>query len=130
MPEESINIFISNIYATGIFTGVFLFIFILMFFISRALIYKMKRKAKKQPFEIQGNKFVSFEIKKDTSIHQFLLTTGLIFIIIILFIFLLVLSIYFANGFSIGGSLFLIFTIVFLILVITVYVIKSGIIRK
>ncbi len=37
MPEESINIFISNIYTVAIFLGVFILIFLVLFIISRFL---------------------------------------------------------------------------------------------
>ncbi|MCL5071183.1 MAG: hypothetical protein M1308_09845 [Actinobacteria bacterium] len=130
MPASAHNKIISNIYATAIFTGVFIIIFLVLFLLSRTFIRKAKKTAKRSSEEISLQNYSSYSLKKDTGLLKTLLVTGLIFVLTVFFIFLILLSMYFADNFIMGGSLYLIFIIIFLILVITVYVIKSGIINR
>jgi NADH:ubiquinone oxidoreductase subunit 3 (subunit A) len=151
MTEESINIFISNIYSIAIFAGVFLFVFVFLFLLSRFLIYKSKKKEqtgitdgnliylrkklKSSIIESEPVKSKSFacslyDLKKDSNILKNLFVIGLLFISTIFFILLIILSLYFATNFQQGGSFYLILSIVFLILVITVYAVRSKIIDK
>ncbi|MBM3706970.1 MAG: hypothetical protein FJW69_01305 [Actinobacteria bacterium] len=74
--------------------------------------------------------FSLYDLKKDVNILKALFVIGLIFIFTIFFIFLVMLSLYFATNIKGGGSLYLILTIVFLILVVTVYTVKSKIINR
>jgi len=151
MSEESINIFVSNIYSIAAFAAVFLFVFIFLFLLSRFLIYKSKKKiyittdtdnlklpgGKLKVVEFKGESekskssgFSLYDLKKDVNILKALFVIGLIFIFTIFFIFLVMLSLYFATNIKGGGSLYLILTIVFLILVVTVYTVKSKIINR
>jgi len=130
MPEESINIFINNIYSTAIFTGVFVIMLLFILAISRILIRKTNGGVKDTETGASRGTFNSFEINKDTGHSKTLFVTGAVFILAILFIFLILLTVYFANTFIIDSSLYLIFITVSLILAITVYIIKSGIISR
>jgi len=130
MPEESINIFISNIYSTAIFTAVFAVLFLFMFAVSRILMKKTGEKIKITEDQSSRRVFNPYEINKDTGYLKTVFVAGTVFIMAVLFIFLIILTVYFANNFIIGGSLYLIFITVFLILAITVYLIKSRIISR
>jgi len=130
MPAESINIFISNIYATAIFTGIFTLILLVIFLISRILIFKTGQTSSSAGKEKHPQKFSLYELNKDTSLLKTLLVTGMVFVMVLFLIFLLLLTMYFASKFVMDGSLYLIFVILCLILVSTVYVIKSRIINK
>jgi hypothetical protein len=130
MPEESINIFISNIYSTAIFTAVFALLFLFMFAVSRILMKKTGEKIKILKTNPSRRVFNPYEINKDTGYLKTVFVAGTVFIMAVLFIFLIILTVYFANNFIIGSSLYLIFITVFLILAITVYLIKSRIISR
>ena len=130
MPEESINIFISNIYSTAIFTAVFAVLFLFMFAVSRILMKKTGEKIKNTQDRSSRRVFNPYEINKDTGYLKTVFVAGTVFIMAVLFIFLIILTVYFANNFIIDGSLYLIFITVFLILAITVYLIKSRIISR
>ena len=130
MPEESINIFISNIYSTAIFTAVFAVLFLFMFAVSRILMKKTGEKIKNTQDQSSRRVFNPYEINKDTGYLKTVFVAGTVFIMAVLFIFLIILTVYFANNFIIDGSLYLIFITVFLILAITVYLIKSRIISR
>jgi hypothetical protein len=130
MPEESINIFISNIYSTAIFTAVFALLFLFMFAVSRILMKKTGEKTKYTEDQPSRKFFNPYEINRDTGYLKTVFVAGTVFIMAVLFIFLIILTVYFANNFIIGGSLYLIFITVFLILAITVYLIKSRIISR
>ena len=130
MPEESINIFISNIYSTAIFTAVFAVLFLFMFAVSRILMKKTGEKIKITQDRSSRRVFNPYEINKDTGYLKTVFVAGTVFIMAVLFIFLIILTVYFANNFIIDGSLYLIFITVFLILAITVYLIKSRIISR
>ncbi|MBM3700127.1 MAG: hypothetical protein FJW68_04310 [Actinobacteria bacterium] len=130
MPEESINIFISNIYSTAAFTAVFALLFLFVFALSKVLMRKTGEKIKNKEGQPSHKVFNHYEINKDTGYLKTVFVAGSVFILAVLFIFLIILTVYFANNFIIGGSLYLIFITVFLILAITVYLIKSRIISR
>jgi hypothetical protein len=130
MPEESINIFISNIYSTAIFTAVFALLFLFMLAVSKILKAKTGAKIKNIEDPAQRGFFNPYEINKDTGYLKTVFVAGTVFIMAVLFIFLIILTVYFANNFIIDSSLYLIFITVFLILAITVYLIKSRIISR
>jgi len=151
MPEESINIFISNIYSIAAFAAVFLFVFIFLFLLSRFLIYKSSVKkygaiengdlafskeklripsAKNETEEKKISEPGFFDLRKDLNIIKDLFVIGVIFISTIFFMLLMILSFYLVTNIQEGNSLYIILTIVFLILVFVVYTIKSKIINR
>jgi amino acid transporter len=133
MPEESINIFISNIYAIAVFTGVFIILFIFLFILSRILILRSKKHTKHLKSAgdpAPGPTSSLLTLNKDINILKNLFIAGLIFVLSIFFIILILLSFYVANNFKMDSSLYMIIAIVFLILAIAVYVVKSRIAER
>ena len=139
MPEESINIFISNIYSIAIFIAVALFIFIILFLMSRFFIYTRKNKElfhkleqadRQTPKSLTVGKYSGFHLNKDIYLAKNLFVFGIVFILVIFFILLLLLALNFTANFQIGGGLFLIIGIVFLIIFTVVYFVKSKFITK
>jgi len=128
MPEESINIFISNIYAIVVFLGVFIILFIFLFILSRIFVLRSKKRTKRlKPADDSepGQTSSLLTLNKDINILKNLFTAGLIFVLSIFFIILILLTFYLANNFKMDSSLYMIIAIVFLILAIAVYVVKS-----
>ena len=133
MPEESINIFISNIYATAIFTGVFLILFLFLFILSRVFILRSKRHTKhiKPASDSEpGPSYSLLTLNKDINILKNLFIAGLIFVLSIFYIILILLTFYLAKNFKMDSSLYMIIAIVFFILAIAVYVVKSRIAER
>jgi amino acid transporter len=139
MPEESINIFISNIYSIAIFIAIVLFIFIILFLTSRFFIYNRKNKELFHKLEQSGHqtpksltvgKYSGFHLNKDIYLAKNLFVFGIVFILVIFFILLLLLALNFTAKFQMGGGLFLIIGIVFLIIFTAVYFVKSKFITK
>ena len=139
MPEESINIFISNIYSIAIFIAIVLFIFIILFLISRFFIYNRKKKelfhnleqpGHQAPKSLTVEKYSGFHLNKDIYLAKNLFVFGITFILVIFFILLLLLALNFTVKFQMGGGLFLIIGIVFLIIFTVVYFVKSKFITK
>jgi amino acid transporter len=133
MPEESINIFISNIYAIAVFTGVFIILFIFLFILSRIFILRSKKHTKHLKSagdSAPGPTPSLLTLNKDINILKNLFIAGLIFVLSIFFIILILLSFYVANNFKMDSSLYMIIAIVFLILAIAVYVVKSRIAER
>ena len=139
MPEESINIFISNIYSIAVFMAVVFFIFIVLFLISRFFIYnrkknelfhKLEQADHQMPKSLTAGKYSGFHLNKDIYLAKNLFVFGIVFILVIFFILLLLLALNFTANFQIGGGLFLIIGIVFLIIVTVVYFVKSKFITK
>jgi hypothetical protein len=133
MPEESINIFISNIYTAAIFTGVFIILFMLLFFLSRIFVLRSKKHEKH--FKPAGDSRLGLtssllSLNKDINLLKNLFVAGLIFVLSIFFIILILLSYYLANNFKIDSSLYMIIVIIFLILAIAVYVVKSRLTER
>lgn len=144
MPEESINIFITNIYTVAIFTGVFLFIFLILFLISKRLNTRAKNIKSLNQQETDSifsrepahknsipDKYGStlFRLGKDTSLIKTLFTLSLIFIFILFFLLIIILTFHFTLSFKMDGGFYLIFLLIFIIFVSAVYAIKSGIIK-
>jgi len=128
MPEESINIFISNIYTIAIFTGIFLLIVLVLFLLSR--FFKKKSIGKKSKKSIATGDTRSFILHRDPSLSATLFVAGLIFVSIVFLILLIVLSVYFVTTFQVGRIVYMVFLIVFLILLTAVYVIRSKILKR
>ncbi|HEX7560837.1 MAG TPA: hypothetical protein VF347_01475 [Candidatus Humimicrobiaceae bacterium] len=133
MPEESINIFISNIYAIAVFTGVFIILFLFLFILSRVFVLRSKKNAKHtMPAgdSASGPASSLLTLNKDINILKNLFIAGLIFVLSIFFIILILLTFYLANNFKMDSSLYMIIAIVFLIIAIAVYVVKSRIAER
>ncbi len=128
MPEESINIFISNIYAIVIFTGVFLVIFLVLFLLSR--FFKRKSRGKKSRKAAGTPDGITFILRKDTGLSATLFVAGLLFVSVVSIFLLIMLSVYFVTSFQVDRSLYMIFLIVFFVLLATVYVIRSKILKR
>ncbi len=139
MPEESINIFISNIYSITIFVVIVLFIFIVLFLMSRFFIYNRKstelyyksEQAEHQvPKSLNIEKYSGFHLNKDIYLTKNLFVFGIVFIFVIFFILLLLLALNFTVRSQIDGGLFLIIGIIFSIIFTVVYFVKSRFISK
>ena len=139
MPEESINIFISNIYSIAIFVAVAFFIFIVLFLASRFFIYnrkknelfhKLEQADRQAPKSSTAGKYSGFHLNKDIYLAKNLFVFGIVFILVIFFILLLLLTLNFTANFQLGSGLFLIIGIVFLIIFTVVYFVKSKFITK
>jgi amino acid transporter len=139
MPEESINIFISNIYSIAIFMAIALFIFIILFLMSRFFIYDRKKKESFHKLEetdrhtsksLTVGKYSGFHLNKDIYLAKNLFVFGIAFVLVIFFILLLLLTLDFTAKFKLDGGLFLIIGIVFLIILAVVYFVKSKFITK
>ena len=128
MPEESINIFISNIYAIVIFAGIFLAIFFILFLLSR--LFKRKSRSKKSSKAAGTADGISFIQRKDTGLSATLFVAGLLFVSVVFLFLLIILSVYFVTSFQVDRSLYLVFLIVFFILLATIYVIRSKILKR
>lgn len=133
MPEESINIFISNIYTAAIFTGVFIILFMLLFILSRIFVLRSKKHEKH--FKPAGDSMPGLNssllsLNKDINLLKNLFVAGLIFVLSVFFIILILLSYYLANNFKIDSSLYMIIVIIFLILATAVYVVKSRLTER
>lgn len=138
MPEESINIFITNIYSIAIFIAVVFFIFVILFLLSRFFIYNRKSSepvhkpeyAEQVPKHLPAGKYSGFHLNKDIYLTKNLYVFGILFILVIFFILLLLLVLNFSVRFQMNRSLLLIIGIVFLIIFGAVYFVKSRFITK
>ena len=131
MPEESINIFISNIYTIAIFTGVFTILFMFLFILARIFITRSKKHTKYlKPVNDPGLSSSLLTMNKDINILKNLFVAGLIFVLSIFYIILILLTFYLANNFKMDSSLYMIIAIVFFIIIIAVYVVKSRIAER
>ena len=137
MPGEEINIFVSNIYTIAIFIAFFAAIFLGIFFVSRIFIYRSRKSGQGS---IQEKQIISSSdkqtaglmmvVRKDNYIKKNLFVTGLLLIFAILFILLILLSFLFATQFRMDGSFYMIFAIIFLIIAITIYAMKSKLLER
>lgn len=137
MPEESINLYISNISSLILFIAVVVFIFLVLFLISKVIIFRSRKK------NIEASEFYRIEeegkksnkisgllfLKKDIYIKKNIFTFGLVFIFSIFFVLLITLVLSFATQIQLGMSLFVIIGLLFLLLVISIYIIKSKMIN-
>jgi len=137
MPEESINLYISNISSLILFIVVAVFIFLVLFLISRVIIFRSRKKngeafkfyriedEGKKPNNISGLLF----LKKDIYIKKNIFILGLVFIFSIFFVLLIALILSFATQIQLGTNLFTVLGLLFLLLAISLYIIKSKIIN-
>jgi hypothetical protein len=133
MPEESINIFISNIYTIAVFTGVFILLFLFLFILSRIFILRSKKSVKHTKstvYPAPGPAHSLLTLNKDINVLKNLFIAGLIFVLSVFFIILILLTFYLAYNFKMDSSLYMIIAIVFLIIAIAVYVVKSRIAER
>jgi hypothetical protein len=139
MPEESINIFISNIYSIVIFMAIVFLIFIILFLLSRFFIYnrsnkELFHKSEQESYQVPKSstvgKYSGFHLNKDIYLTKNLFNFGIVFIMVIFFILLLLLALDFAVKFQMSGGVFLIIGIIFLMIFTVVYFVKSKFITK
>jgi len=137
MPEESINLYISNISSLVLFIAVVVFIFLVLFLISKVIIFRSRKKNSKafKFYRIEGEGKKSNKIsgllflKKDIYIKKNIFIVGLVFIFSIFFVLLIALILSFATQIQLGTNLFAVLGLLFLLLVISIYIIKSKIIN-
>jgi hypothetical protein len=128
MPEESLNLYISNIYAIVIFTIVVIFIFIMLFLLSRFFIYSINNKTFSEK-GYQVRKAELYKVKKDINLSKNIFIFGIVFIFITFFILLILLTLNFASNFKLGDSLYLLVGIIFLLIALSVYLAKSEVFK-
>lgn len=128
MPEESLNLYISNIYAIVIFTIVVIFIFIMLFLLSRFFIYSINNKTFSEN-GYQVRKAELYKVTKDINLSKNIFIFGIVFIFITFFILLILLTLNFASNFKLGNSLYLLLGIIFLLIAISVYLVKSEVLK-
>lgn len=134
MPEESIAAYFNNILAITTFILVLAFIFSLIFLISRILTGQKKPdKGNFSGIEVgEAARFdkrnVISDYKEDPNRRKNIFILAIVFIIIIYFILLVLCIFNFSRNPSVNLNLFLIVGIIFHLILITIYVIKSKII--
>lgn len=149
MPEESIAAY-NNIFLTFlVVSGVILFIFLILFLISRALVYNSEYKFYKSVenekregikdylksiidnIEINKKNEQSYfiNIKSDPYMYKNIFVFYIIFIFSIFFIISTILVLNFAQVQELGWGIFLILILVFFMITISVYIVKSKILR-
>ena len=130
MPEESIAAYINNIIAFTLFIAVITFIFAILFLLSRTLIHKTGRRnnieLKKEIFPTNSSEVFSY--KKEPYQLKNIFILGTVFIIIIIFIFLIFAVLNYSREPSSGLNLYLIIGIVFYLILMVIYLVKSKII--
>ncbi len=131
MPEESIASHINNIVSFTMMVIVSVFIFLVLFFIWRSLVYRAKRK---YPREDETKTRTYYQVKDrlyDFSIKPYLVRN--IFILASVFIFaalflLLAFAVFnYSGNFGYGFDLFIIIGIVFYLILILIYLVRSKI---
>lgn len=135
MPEESIAAYLNNIITFIIFIIVIASIFVLIFLLSRTLTRKASNRNDfkdigiKEEVAAPGQRNIMPDYKEDPNQRKNIFILGVIFIVIILFI-LLILCVYnFSMNPSAGLNLFSIIGIIFNLIFVTVYIVKSKIIN-
>ena len=130
MPEESIAAYINNIIAFTLFIAVITFIFAILFLLSRTLIHKTGRRnnieLKKEIFPTSSSDIYSYKKEPYQLKNIFILST--VFIIIIIFTFLIFAVLNYSREPSSGLNLYLIIGIVFYLILMVIYLVKSKII--
>jgi len=130
MPEESIAAYISNIITFTIFIAVIIFAFIMLFLLSRILIYRTGRryyiKPKKEIFP--GKSIYLMNYKKDPYQLKNIFILSTVFTFTIFFIFLILAVMDYIRQFEPGLNLFLIIGIVFYLILMIIYLVRSKII--
>jgi len=130
MPEESIAAYINNIIAFTLFIAVITFIFAMLFLLSRTLIHKTGRRnnieLKKEIFSIRSSDIFSY--KKEPYQLKNIFILGTVFIIIIIFVFFVFAVFNYSRDPAQGLNLYLIIGIVFYLILMVIYLVKSKII--
>jgi len=130
MPEESIAAYINNIIAFTLFIAVITFIFAMFFLLSRALTHKTGRRnnieLKKEIFPTRSSDIFSY--KKEPYQLKNIFILGTVFIIIIIFIFFIFAVFNYSRDLAPGLNLYLIIGIVFYLILMVIYLVKSKII--
>jgi len=129
MPEESIAAYINNIIAFTLFIAVITFIFAMLFLLSRTLIHKTGRKnieLKKEIFSIRSSDIFSY--KKEPYQLKNIFILGTVFIIIIIFTIFIFAVFNYSRDPAPGLNLYLIIGIVFYLILMVIYLVKSKII--
>ena len=134
MPEESIAAYFNNIITLVIFIIVLAFIFALIFLLSYILTRRagsgngfkdIRIKEEVIPFEHRN---IISDYKEDPNQQKNIFILGIIFIIMIFFILLILFVFNFSRNPSINLNLFLFIGIIFNLILITIYLVKSKII--
>jgi len=115
MLEETLGAYIDNIFKFIIFLGISLLVFLILFLIAR------KTRA-------SGRKIRFF--KKDPLLVKNLFTLGMILVMVILFILLVFNIIVLIMEFKLGVPVYMLAGVLILLLFISVYVVKSGILNR
>ncbi|MBM3702826.1 MAG: hypothetical protein FJW63_07575 [Actinobacteria bacterium] len=130
MPEESIAAYINNIIAFTLFIAVITFIFAMFFLLSRALTHKTGRRnnieLKKENFPTRSSDIFSY--KKEPYQLKNIFILGTVFIIIIIFIFFIFAVFNYSRDLAPDLNLYLIIGIVFYLILMVIYLVKSKII--
>jgi len=130
MPEESIAAYVNNIIAFALFMVVVTLIFTALFLLSRTLIYRTKREYRiesKKEFPA-GSPLYLFNYKKDPYQLKNIFILSLVFIYVISFMLLILLVFNYAREPVLGLNMYLIIAIVFSLILMVLYVVKSKII--
>ncbi|HAJ95559.1 MAG TPA: hypothetical protein DCP02_04915 [Actinobacteria bacterium] len=137
MPGESVAAYINNIITFIIFILVCIIIFILIYLVSSGIRKKVLRRNPGIPFSktdgIGGGKSFTGVYRRtmaDPFKKRNTALLGMSFILIMLFIILILASLYFSLDIGLSIAISLICLIIFSISVILVYIFRSGIIKK
>lgn len=137
MPGESVAAYINNIITFIIFILVCIIIFVLIYLVSAGMRKKVLKRNSVIPFSetdgISGGKSfteVNYRIMADPFKKRNMALLGISFILTMLFIILMLASLYFSLNIGLSITISLICLIVFSISVILVYIFRSGIIKK
>jgi uncharacterized membrane protein len=137
MPGESVAAYINNIITFIIFTLVCIIIFALIYLVSAGIRKKVLRTNRQIPYrEIDGTgggksfTEVHPRIMADPFKKRNIAILGMSFILTVLFIILMLASLYFSLNIGLSITIALICLIIFSIVVVLVYIFRSGIIKK
>lgn len=130
MPEESIAAYVNNIITLTLFVAVIAFIFTFLFLLSHILIC---RTGSRENIELKEGKFSSrpfglLNYKRDPYQVKNIFILGVIFIVVIIFIFFIFAVFNYSKNPAAGLNLYLIVGIVFYLILMAVYLVKSKII--
>lgn len=137
MPGESVAAYINNIITFIIFILVCIIMFVLMCLVSSGMRKKVLRRNPEIPFsktdEIGGGKSFTGNYRRiiaDPFKKRNTALLGMSFILTMLFIILMLASLYFSLNIALSITVSLICLIIFSISVILIYMFRSGIIKK
>ncbi len=130
MPEESIAAYVNNIITFTLFIVIIVFIFGILFLLSHILV---RRTGSRENTELKGETFPSgslnlFNYKRDPYRVKNIFILGVIFIVVITFIFFIIAVFNYSKDPAAGLNLYLIIGIVFYLVLMAVYLVKSKII--